>query len=328
MSYRKNIRTLVFTFFIYDMKLNNEILMDFLAFYKAKGYQPTTINQLRADVNDFFTYCEKHDIGEIEEISQKTLIDYSVMLQTVKIDKRSRYYETGPYLAPRTIQKRILSVKNFFKFTNFVHNAWLDYIRIELPKAPQTKIGFLTKEEFGNFVDVIQNSQESELQKTRDILFVELGYSTGMRLAELLAIKVEDIRWEELEIIGKGGKSRLVFLTERIRNMIKNYLTMRCSARNCKKIDKTEHLFMAHHLRRWAIKKSTVCGFMKIYSKQFGRNITCHMLRHSFATRLLENNIHIRVIQEMMGHSHISTTQNYTHVRDSVMKTAHKTAFA
>ena len=70
-----------------------------------------------------------------------------------------------------------------------------------------------------------------------------------MRLVELLAIKVEDIRGEELEIIGKGGKSRLVFLTERIMNMIKKYLMMRCNARNCKSIDKTEHLFTAHHLR-------------------------------------------------------------------------------
>ena len=303
--------------------------MDFLAFYKAKGYQPTTINELRADVTDFFGYCKKMNIMEIEQITQKTLIDYAVMLQTVKIDKRSRYYETGPYLAPRTIPKRILSVKNFFKFVNFVHNIWLDYIRIELPKAPQTKIGFLTQEESGNFVGIIKNSQESELQKARGILFVELWYSTGMRLVELLAIKVEDIRGEELEIIGKGGKSRLVFLTERIMNMIKKYLMMRCNARNCKSIDKTEHLFMAHHLRRGAIKKSTVCWVMKIYSKKFWRNITtCHMLRHSFATRLLENNIHLRVIQEMMGHSHISTTQNYTHVRNTVMKTAHRSVFA
>ena len=158
----------------------------------------------------------------------------------------------------------------------------------------------------------------------RDLAILELFYSSGLRLSELCKARLEMMDFEEgfLRITGKGGKTRIVRVGNKAREAISNYLANERPGLVTKKT--SSHIFIS--VRGTALSPDRVRQIVKERAKFAGidQNIYPHLLRHSFATHLLEGGADLRVIQELLGHADISTTQIYTHVDRQRLKTVHK----
>ena len=150
----------------------------------------------------------------------------------------------------------------------------------------------------------------ADFPSTRDMVVFTLLYDTGCRISELLAIKEKDIEWEErrIRVVGKGNKERYVFFTERCKVLMTYYLQLKRERFSCAELlcsNKGKQLPM-----------STVGSMFAVYRRRLGwqKSFTPHVLRHTYATHLLDNGADIRLVQELLGHQSISTTQIYTHV--------------
>jgi len=177
-----------------------------------------------------------------------------------------------------TIRRKIASINRYLEFKQ------KQKIKIKLKNEKKLPY-FLTESEIEQIRKRISNN--------RDLLIFDLLYTTGMRISELLNLKKDDINGNEIRIFGKGHKERIVYLQNDIYKRLKDYISNNGTS---------EKIF---DLTRQAVDKIL---------KKYDKNISAHMLRHSFATRLLNNGADIRFIQELLGHSSIATTEIYTHV--------------
>jgi integrase/recombinase XerD len=189
--------------------------------------------------------------------------------------------------------------------------------------------------------DYIWQYPEPREMMLRNYLFMKLAYTSWMRLSELLAIRYEDILkpGDEITIVGKGDKIRPIYFTQEIKNLTEEYVSYRTKrpptslwSGHTRKLQWTGELLFIRHddygFGKW-LSKSTIAWMFKKYSEGLGlgKKITCHMLRHSYGTTLMRKGVNIRLVQELLGHSSIMSTQRYTHVTNRDMLMAHQTVF-
>lgn len=320
------------------MKITQELFFDCYNFYKNKNYSDRSLEILRSNLEKFDAFMFWR-VGEYElsDITYKILEDYKTELAEIPIPKQSIYYGKRRFLSPKTIQMRIQSVKNFLKFMNFIYGKGIDYRNIEIPRIKDMHINFLEEEEVQQLLEVVEKTEKSQIGKERSKLLITLGYSTGLRLAEILSLKTDEVFKGQTVIKGKGSKERITFFVPKVQDLLKNYLkvlntpspqTGKILKRKCKE----NWVFISHNAYNFWVQlsKESVCGLFKKYDKKLklpNKKVSCHTLRHSFATRLLDKNINLRKIQELMGHADLKTTEGYTHVRNHQLESAHKLAF-
>ncbi len=268
-----------------------------------------------SDLEEFQMYLE------LEGKSPNTVRMYSYYVR--------RYLDKGYDLNSRSALRFLAKLKKegySNKSLNLVVQALRSYFRFEgldeeaeklkPPKVPRSLPKALTKEEVKKLLSVI-----SPLRK-RDRLIVLLLYGTGLRVSELCNLKIKDVDLNRGIITvrrGKGAKDRLVPLSKPIIKEIREYLALR--------EDSSEYLLVEERReRKDRISPKTVWYILNKYGKKAGIKVTPHMLRHSFATHMLENGVDIRVIQEILGHSNLSTTQIYTKVTVEHLKKAQEKA--
>ena len=206
---------------------------------------------------------------------------------------------------PRSIQRHLSSAKGFFKFlkkNGLVNVSPFDLITA--PKTPSNLPDVLSPED----VEQLLNFKPSSLVEIRDMAIVELIYSSGLRVSEAININTSDFEEDMafLRVIGKGSKTRLVPLGKFAINAIKDWLIERE-----KIVNNTDALFLNSKGTRLSV-RSIQIRLKKMALKQGLPPIHPHMLRHSFATHMLESSGDLRTIQELLGHSSLSTTQIYT----------------
>lgn len=331
----------VFIFYSYLMKFEKNLIDDCATHFLALGQKQTTVFSLKSHLALFWRFCRAKKLNLIEEITTQNIYEYLELLRKTPTQKTSRYYGKNKFLSEKTVQSKIISIKKFFKFLNFRHDIGLSYLKIEIPKVHLPQMEYLTKEELSKLFEHIEKNEKNEENRLRNLLFCKLAFISWMRLSELLSIKVKDILWEsrEISIVGKGDKIRPIYITKEIQNLASEYVKFR-GERNIVSL-RSGHtrkmqgdwslLFIRHDdygFGHW-LSKSTIVWIMQKYSDQlnFGKRITCHMFRHSYATQLLNNWANIRVVQEMLGHSSIITTQRYTHITNNQLKEAHAKVF-
>lgn len=268
-----------------------------------------------SDVEEFQMYLE------LEGKSAHTVRMYSYYIK--------RYLEEEHNLDSRSALRFLAKLKKAGysnKSLNLVVQALRAYFRFEgldeeaeklkPPKVPRSLPKALTKEEVRKLLSVI-----SPLRK-RDRLIVLLLYGTGLRVSELCNLKIKDIDLDRgIAVVrgGKGAKDRMVPIPEPIIREIREYLAARK--------DGSEYLLVEEKRdNKDKISPKTVWYLLNRYGKKAGVRVTPHMLRHSFATHMLENGVDIRVIQEILGHSNLSTTQIYTKVTVEHLKRAQEKA--
>ena len=192
--------------------------------------------------------------------------------------------------------------------------------RIELAKIKERSLDLITVEELNR---LLAGPNGSDLKNLRDKAILELFFSTGLRVSELTSLDRDlNLSKGEFSIRGKGEKVRVVFLSETARKAIKEYLA--------KRKDMEEAMFIqistVNKKNFSRLTPRSIERIVKYYAIKAGisKKVTPHIIRHSFATDLLQNGADIRSVQMMLGHSNISTTQIYTHITDKQLQEVHK----
>jgi len=292
---------------------------DFLTYMEVeKGSSPLTIRNYRHYLKRFSDWIkEKNYNGNPEKINSALVTEYRVYLSRLK-DQKSKT------LSRKTQGYHAIALRSFFKYLTKKDVKVMAPDKIELPKIDERQIKFLTGEQ----VDRLLSSPSlSKIQGLRDKTILEVLYSTGLRVSELVKMDRDklDLERREFGILGKGGKVRIVFLSMRACEWIKKYLGTRK--------DKYKPLFIRHKGKTEITKGNdnvrlsvrSVQRIIKRYAKKINLpiDVTPHVLRHSFATDLLIAGADIRSVQEMLGHKNIQTTQVYTHVTHKHLKEIH-----
>ena len=274
-----------------------EIIDEYLNYLEYnKNYSLKTIDNYRIDLVDYFNYLEKEclDYKEVEYEDLMGLFDHFDKLK----------------LSAKSIRRHISSLKGFYKYLNrknIVNDNPFDYV--VLPKKETKLPRYLSYDEL---LEIFHNLKINNEYDLRDRLILELMYATGVRVSELTNIKIDDISLtnSSINVIGKGSKERVVYFNNICKNILNNYLDIYDNLNK----KKTNYLFLNHNGD-----KLTTAGISYIINQIikkicFNKHITPHMLRHSFATHLLNNGCDLLTVQELLGHSSISTTGIYTHV--------------
>jgi site-specific recombinase XerD len=257
----------------------------------------------------------------------KEFIDFSGIKKIIDItEEKIRAFRLHLAKPERKLKKRtqgyhVIAIRNFLKYLAVRDYETVSPEKVELPKIPTRQINVLTYEDLERLLDAPRGK---DLRSLRDKAILEMLFSTGLRVSELCSLnRYINLDKGEITIRGKGEKLRVVFLSERAKDTIKKYLD--------KRSDAEEALFIS--LSR--AKEPKVIGriipraverLVNKYTRAAGipQQVTPHQLRHQFATDLLTNGADIRWVQELLGHSSITTTQIYTHITNRELREIHQ----
>ncbi len=277
--------------------MNLQILSEYLDYLEIeKGLAENTLEAYRRDLNDFFNFCGDTDVDNI---------------QRTKINSYVRNLHEMKY-SPTSIMRKIASLRGFFKWTCVNEITRTNpALTLEQPKIPQKLPKVLTIEEINNLLN-------QDLSKLHSVI-TELLYGCGLRVSELVNLKITDydLKSKFLECTGKGSKDRIVPLGKKAVQAIKNFLPERDYL--LKKFN-LQTKFLLINEKGKKVTRQEIYTFIHEQGKKLHKSISPHTLRHSFATHLLENGADLRVVQELLGHSNVSTTQLYTHISKKRLK--------
>ena len=272
----------------------DHLLRSFLdSLYIEKGLSKNTVSSYKNDIASFFSWCDKEQL-ELLKIIDLNLNNYISNLFSIGLKSSS-------------INRKISSIKHFYLFLlkkKVIKNSPAD--EINTPKQEKYLPTSMSEDE----VESLLGSPKSSIKiERRDKAMIEILYATGMRITELVNLKLTDIDFNRsvLKVFGKGSKERLVPYGEKAAEALRIYLEDR------KKLD-SKDVFLSNRGTR--ITRGAFWQRIKIYIKRenLKSSISPHTLRHAFATHLLNRGADLRSVQILLGHSDLSTTQIYTHI--------------
>ncbi|MBR6723634.1 tyrosine recombinase [bacterium] len=279
-----------------------QFLSEYLEFLEVeKGLSHNTIDAYRNDLTAFFDFCQTRGVSEINKIDRAELNSFIMKLREDKY-------------TPSSVMRKVASLRGFFRW--FCANEYgkkNPAQTLEQPKLPKRLPKVMTIEELNS----ILNSNLSILEQ----LIVELLYGCGLRVSELVNLKLTniDVKQKYVQCYGKGSKERVVPFGNKAKDAINKYLKLR------------EMIILEHKLNTNLktlllkengnkVSRQDVYNFIRKQGEKIHKHISPHTLRHSFATHLLENGADLRVVQELLGHSDVATTQLYTHITKKRLK--------
>jgi site-specific recombinase XerD len=282
-----------------------------------KGRSLKTIENYDRYLSRFLEFSKRQ---KVSDVTDELIREYRLWLnrQSVKGARAENRFET---LKRKTQNYYLIALRAFLKYLRKRGITALSPERIELAKVSERSLDLITAQELSR---LLKAPQGSELKALRDKAILELLFSTGLRVSELCSLNSDlDITREEFSVRGKGEKVRVVFLSEDARGALKRYLGARQ--------DMSEALFVqlgrgGSSGRFSRLTSRSVERLVKYYAIKAGitRKVTPHVIRHSFATDLLENGADVRSVQALLGHANIATTQVYTHVTDRHLREVHR----
>lgn len=230
---------------------------------------------------------------------------------------------TGDTLKRKTQNYYLIALRSFLKFLARREIKSLPADQIELAKVPERSLDLITGVELKRLLDA-PNAEKNPEKRARGRAILELLFSTGLRVSELCSLSRDlDLSADEFSIRGKGGKVRVVFLSDEAKKNLKEYLALRKDMDDALfvKISNEKSKNEKEGLTRRSIER-----IVKQYAINAGisKKVTPHVVRHCFATDLLQNGADLRSVQMLLGHANITTTQIYTHVTDKHLKEIHK----
>ena len=283
-----------------------EQFIDYLSL--ERGLSENTRIAYRQDLDAFFAFLAKKKLQGIDAIQRKHILDY---LMAEKVEGSST----------ATIARRLVSIKMLFRFLrqeSYLKNNVTD--SMDSPKLWKILPEFLSMDEVTRLLDTPPKNKIG----LRDRAWLYLLYACGLRVSELIGLKKENIKLDEnlVQCMGKGQKERIIPLGETAKTVLIEYLND--SRPLFINGDDPDFIFLNRDGD--AFTRQSIWQKIKQYARDAGitKNISPHTLRHSFASHLLENGAPLRIIQEMLGHADIATTQIYTHVDSARLKSIHE----
>lgn len=264
-----------------------------------RGLSENTIASYGIDLKLFLEYLRENEIPSFKQVNKEVIVNY---MQAEKNNNK----------ANSSILRSVSSLRKFFQYLAQEKIIEKDpMLLIDTPKKKQHLPQVLTKEEVEK---LLHSPNTGQVLGLRDRAMLELMYATGLRISEIINLKLEDLHLTmgTLQTLGKGHKERIVPVGDEAIKWVNRYLE---EARpKLLKQKRSNYLFLNFHgnnLTRQGVWKNLKAEVRKAGIQ---KNITPHTLRHSFATHILENGADLRIVQELLGHADISTTQIYTHL--------------
>jgi site-specific recombinase XerD len=259
-------------------------------------------------------YFKQMGVKDTKEITESSIREFRLWL--------NRQPGAGKdSMKRRTQNYYLIAMRAFLKYLRKRDIESLSPEKIELAKVPERHLDLISPAELDRLLSAAKGTDERSL---RDRAILELFFSTGLRVSELCSLDNDlDLSRDEFSVRGKGDKVRVVFLSDAAKDAVRAYLKSRK--------DMEEALFVSIANKRVKSKPSRLTPrsvelMIKTYAAKAGitKKVTPHVLRHSFATDLLNNGADIRSVQQLLGHASINTTQIYTHVTDAHLREVHK----
>lgn len=287
--------------------MNNIYISDFLSYLEVEAnYSENTINSYENDLNKFEEYYKSKDLLKI---TSKDI---------------EKYIQTLSDLAPTTVSHNISSLKTFYSY--FLKQGRISNNPTDGIKSPKLGIHlptYLTIDEVNKLLDI----EVTDAFSSRNKAILELMYATGLRISEVISLEFKNIDYDEciIRVMGKGSKERIVPVNDYAIKYLKEYIDN--YRPELVKNEINNYIFLNNHGRM--LTRQGIFKMIKNYAalKNIKKTIGPHTLRHTFATHLLENGADLRVIQELLGHSDISTTQIYTHLTKEALHNEYKKYF-
>ena len=278
-----------------------------------RNYSPHTISNYQRDLKQFLSFLVLKKISNLHDFSQSLARQFLIYLEEKKYSRRS-------------LARKIATCRSFFKYLvseNVVlHNPWG---LISTPKLPRRLPNFLYLEEVVKLLNAIP---ENTTEGKRDKAILEVLYGGGIRVSELVQLNLPDIDVHEGEVrvMGKGSKERIVLIGSHAKNALEIYLREIRPAL-LKKGNKDDKNVIFLNRTGTRLTTRSIERMLVNYAKKAGidKKVTPHTLRHSFATHLLAGGADLRIVQELLGHASLSTTQVYTHITKERLKKIYDT---
>jgi len=288
----------------------NDLIEEFLSYLSVeRGLSGNTLVSYRRDLAKFFDYLKSRRIASPERITRQMITSFMLA-------------EKDRGLSANSVSRGLACLKTFFKFLVRENKIKEDVTSvIESPKLWKKLPFTLNLDEVES---LLMAPNVRDLMGARDKACLELLYATGMRASELINLKMNDINMEVgfAKCFGKGSKERIVPFGRKAKESIARYVEKSRPAFLKKKV--SNFLFLTRLGK--PMSRQTLWKTVKKYAREadIKKDITPHSLRHSFATHILERGADLRIVQELLGHADISTTQIYTHVSKDRLKAIHK----
>lgn len=304
----------------------SEAIHKFLIYLEVeKQKSGKTLENYQHYLSRFHNYLDT-DFGDlmVEKISLDMMQNFRVYLN------RFTYGATAQKLGQKTQDYHIIAVRALLKYLAKIDVECLSAEKLELGKTKIRSVEFLSPDEMERLLKAVNGNDNLGL---RNKAILETLYSTGLRISELTGLNINDVdlKRREFMVRGKGDKPRAVFLTERAAESIRIYLENRednydplfisfgrsgnPDLKNLT-VNGEKYRLRPYHIQEMVRKAGLIAGLNK--------KVTPHTIRHSFATTLLNNGADLRSVQEMLGHSSITTTQIYTHVTNKGLRDVHQ----
>jgi integrase/recombinase XerD len=288
-----------------DEMTEDHIFNSYLSYLRVeRGLSSNTIDAYERDIRDFLLFLDRGE-RSLKDVHRGALMEYI----------RQLYGK----LAPSSVVRKIVSLRSLFRF--LLLDGYIDHDPTETLESPKTWRSlpkYLTESEVEG---LLQQPDLEDHRGLRDRAMLEILYASGLRVTELVRIKVDEVNFEVgfLRVVGKGGKERIVPFGENAIQYLQLYM-QKAYPYFLKKRPGTPYLFLTQ--KGGPMTRQNFWLVIQKYGNRVGisTRLSPHVLRHSFATHLLENGADLRAVQMMLGHTDISTTQIYTHVSRERLK--------
>ena len=280
-------------------------LINFLAYLEVqKNYSVYTRNNYQRDIEDFLTFCSERKIS-YQVLTYPEAQSYLVYLYEEKKNQAS------------SVSRKISAIRRFYQYLsnqNIVQNS--SFSLLKLPKKEKKLPKFFAYNELEELFCI---PDQSTPLGQRDAVILEMLYATGIRVSELVGIEVEDIHLADktIHILGKGNKERIVYFNQATFNRLKKYLADGRKILNQKQLS---FLLLNQHGGKLTARGVEDILERIIQKTSLNKHISPHMIRHSFATHLLNEGCDLLSVQQLLGHESLSATSIYTHVTTDRLK--------
>ena len=296
------------------MKLADALDQFYYYLHDEKNLSPLTLSSYSKDWNDVLAWLETRGM-DITDLETEDLTESLVRRYLYAMNERG--------LSRATINRRLAAMKSFYKFMIRKQYTDVNPLReIRMGKLPSRLPRYLDQEDVTRVIEFPDEKTEAGL---RDRAILEVLYGSGLRVSELVGLHTDDIRLDEswIRVSGKGGRQRISPLSSHAAQCLRRYIDRTDAKR---KDAGTGSVFL--NLRGGALTDRAVRDIARKYCLQAGAReiLSPHGFRHSFATHLLDNGADLRVVQELLGHRRISSTQIYTHVSKTKLKHVYRMA--